>query len=411
MNILIIQLDTLGDILRTTPLIRGLRERFGQKAKISILIEDTFFEVLSLNPDLDEIITFPRLYAGVLEDRASAIQLLSSLRDPQKINPSFKDCFLPFLRLYKKLLKERFDLIINLHFSFRAALFSTLVSPKNLIGNCLNDKFEVIYEDTTQERKEFIRNNKNLMNRLELFLTMGGVRPSSKIPVLYLDPEIEKKVEGNFLNLGIKEKDFLVVIQPGVGWEKQIWRGKRWSCETVTNLIDECYKEFGARVVLIGTEEEKKRAAKVIKLAKTSPINLVGKTTIKELSSIINKANLFVGPDSGPGHIASALRTPVILLYGTTSPLLFGPYGTNFLLLQADLPCQPIYGCPGLCADLTCLKTITSSDIILAYHLLKIAWDPLFKKEAEKLFGELKKRRINSLVPDLEEGCIKLQSV
>lgn len=409
MNILIIQLDTLGDILRTTPLIRGLREKFGQKAKISILIEDTFLEILNLNPDLDEIITFPRPYVRVLEDRSSAIQLLFSLRKPQGITPSLNDCFLSFLRLYKKLLKEKFDLVINLHFSFRAALFLTLIPSKKQIGNCLNDKFEIIYKDITPEKEEFITKNRNLMNRLELFLVMGDVMPSSKIPIVCLDPKTEEIIEKRFSSLGIREGDFLVVIQPGVGWERGIWKGKRWPCETVANLIDECHQNFEAKVILIGTPEEKERASRVVELCRIKPINLVCKTTIAQLVAITKRAGLFVGPDSGPGHIAASLAIPTILVYGATSPLLFGPYGTNFLLLQADLPCQPIYGCRGLCPELTCLKTITSSDIILAYHFLKIVWNPLLKEEAERLFKELKRRRVNPLIPDLEEGCIKLQ--
>lgn len=103
---------------------------------------------------------------------------------------------------------------------------------------------------------------------------------------------------------------------------------RNWSIESYAKIIDYASEKFGMVTVLTGgpSETEINYAAEIEKQAKTKPLNLVGKTSLKELLAVLDQATVVVSPDTGPAHLANALGTPVIGLYATSNPNRTGPY-------------------------------------------------------------------------------------
>jgi len=115
---------------------------------------------------------------------------------------------------------------------------------------------------------------------------------------------------------------------------------------------------------LTGAEKDVELCEKISSLMQHKPILLCGKIGLKVLGAVFKKAKWVVSNDSGPMHIAVAIQAPLIVLFGPTSPLVTGPYGTGvYRILQKDVNCEiPCYNLS--CADNRCMKAITVEDVL-----------------------------------------------
>ncbi|MDY6954147.1 MAG: glycosyltransferase family 9 protein, partial [Thermodesulfobacteriota bacterium] len=112
-------------------------------------------------------------------------------------------------------------------------------------------------------------------------------------------------------------------------------------------------------VVLLGNRSDTGLALKLSnRINGPRLINMVGKTSLLDLVAVLKAAAVGVGPDSGPGHLAAAVGTPYVSLFGPTSPARTAPYGSEHLVVQSTIDCAPCYKrrCPGL--DRLCMRSI-----------------------------------------------------
>src|SRR2546427_4116710 len=103
---------------------------------------------------------------------------------------------------------------------------------------------------------------------------------------------------------------------------------------------------------LIGGRDERPVGKQVMRAMQTAPIDLIGQTTLKELIALLRRARLLVTNDSGPMHLAAAVGTPVIALFGPTDPARTGPYGAGHTVLRSGVPCSP-------CFSRRCMNAVT----------------------------------------------------
>ena len=363
-KILVIQLNTAGDVLRTTPVLRGLKEKY-PKSKIFFLVEDVYRGILKGNPYLDKLISLPQQY---LETKASGF-------------------------LKEELQVEEFDLILNLNiFNPASARLTSLIKAGDVIGTRRDKEGQAQFVDLSEKRAEIIQELKGYTNRAQLYLFMAGVSPAKKVPCFQVEEKDKNYIAGLLRDCGVNEEDFLVVLQPGCGWEDAVWREKRLDEEEVAKIGDALSKELGAKIVLVGAEIEKERAGKVAGLMREESIDLAGRTNYQQLGALLLRADLGVFPDSFPMHLSVALSRPTIAIFGATTPALYGPVGDGFVALLADLPCA-VKGCRYGCPERKCLKMITKEVILKAYRLLKAAktsdWE-----EIERLKSEIKEKGV-----------------
>jgi lipopolysaccharide heptosyltransferase I len=119
------------------------------------------------------------------------------------------------------------------------------------------------------------------------------------------------------------------------------WQSKQWFPAQISQCADYLRGEQGLDVVLLGSKDDDPLAQEVVALSRSNLVNLTGRTTLREAIGVIERAKVAVGPDTGLMHIAAALGTPVISLWGATSPQRTGPYGYADLVLQGKAPCVP----------------------------------------------------------------------
>lgn len=138
---------------------------------------------------------------------------------------------------------------------------------------------------------------------------------------------------------GINRQDKMIVVHPGTGATIKLW-----TTENFAAMVDALAQHYGAYVILAGGEGERRLLLDIIKLTKSQPLTWeVG--GLGRLSALYKRANLVVGLDSGPLHLAVATDTPTIQLFGPTDPDVFGPWGDpqrhRVVRTQVDLPCRP----------------------------------------------------------------------
>jgi lipopolysaccharide heptosyltransferase II len=155
---------------------------------------------------------------------------------------------------------------------------------------------------------------------------------------LPISPVARDRVRALLAARGLRPTQAYVVMGPAARWETKIWPAEQFA--ELVRLVGD---RTGLRVVLIGMESEKGLADRVQELAPCAVVNVAGETTLPELIALVDGAVAAVMHDSGPMHLATALKKPMIALYGPTSPRRTGPFGRADAVARLDLPCSPCY--------------------------------------------------------------------
>lgn len=339
-RILIFEGGGIGDLLRIFPAIDVLRTNFPD-ASISIVVAKGAKGGVDLYPGRD---IFSEIFEYALEDAHRGI--------------------LRKLYLVWTLRKRRYDMIYvpaRGEGMREISMMAFLTGIPHRIGfeNNGAGSFNTV---TLEFRKDISisRQNLALLERYGLKVLEEGIR--IEIPeddIIIVDKLIAKS------NIS-----HLTVIHPGASWYGQY---RMWSVENYILLIKRLLKEFDGVVILTGSKNEEGIGTQICNdLGNQSVINMMGKTTVSQTAAIIRKAHLFIGNDSGPMHIALALKTPTVGIFGPTSHLqvIGGAKGDRCIAVRIDVDCGPCYlhqnGYVPSCKDIKCLKGITVDQVMKA---------------------------------------------
>ncbi len=310
MKILVYQTAFLGDLILTTPLIESIK-RIYPDSFLTVVSKPFGKEVFKNNPFLNKLITFDK-------NKDSTFSLIKNLRS------------------------EKYDIAISPHRSHRSSYILFLSGIPKRIGF---DKsgFSFLYTDIVPhrfDRTHEIDRNLKLLEKLPDFKE----NLLEKNPKLYLTPQ----EDGYYKNFGLKEKKYITVA-PGSKWET-----KRWTSSGFAKVID-ILMEKGENIVLIGSKEDEDFTNQILSKSSKKPINLVGKTDLRQTFSIIKNSKLLISNDSAPVHMAVSFNVPVVDIYGpTVKEFGFYPYKNGVVVEIEGLKCRPC----GLHGHKTCpIKT------------------------------------------------------
>jgi len=327
-RILIIQTAFLGDVILSTPLIKALRELFPDSFISFLLIPETK-KVLENNPYLNEILVYDK----------------RSKKGP-----------ICFFRMIGKIRERGFDLAVIPHRSFRSALLSYLSRIPKRIGFD-NSAGSFLFT----EKVKYLANIHEIERNLNL-LSQFDYHPKNTSPELFLSPEVYSSARKLLYDSDIREDEKIVGIAPG-----SVWATKRWLPERFAEVADRLQQKAGARVVFLGSEGDRKLCQKIADQMKTPPVILAGKTDILQSAAIISLCKMILSNDSAPVHVASAMKKPVVAIFGSTIPEFgFAPYGEGHVIIQKKMECRPcgIHGkrkCPQ--KHFKCMKEITTEEV------------------------------------------------
>jgi lipopolysaccharide heptosyltransferase I len=329
-RILIIKLRAIGDVVMATPVIENLRAQFPE-AHIAFLTEDTSAEIIEDNSFLDEVI--------VIERRQwKNAPFLSALKDQ--------------LQFYRTLHAKKFDLVFDLFGNPRSAVLSLISGAPTRVG--FNFRFRrFCYTKVVTPRGGEVHEvefNLDALKALDIPIVSRQLRMDLSEEAIH--------AAQNWINSRRSNNNKIIGLNPGGGWQI-----KRWPPAYFAELADELVKLYDVQVLLFWGPGEEQIVDSILRLTKEK-IHLVPDSTLKELGGFISCCHLIISNDSGPMHMATALKIPTIGIYGPTNPELQGPYGAGNLAVRQDsVKCL---GCNQLTCKLgnICMTELPASEIL-----------------------------------------------
>jgi heptosyltransferase II len=324
LNILIIKPGAVGDLLQLTPVVRALAARFPNARTTVIVGTQATSMLFKYNPAVAEIIVF---------DQRGEHRSCASI-----------------LRLWQQVRAGSYDLVINFQRSnLKAWLLVTAALPCRVL----------VYH---KQRSPVIH---AVDNYLETIAPLGIVDQDRRLE-LHPGREAEQYADELFAENGLAGKT-VIALNPGATHPVN-----RWGVNQFAVLADTLVERLGSKIIIIGGKEDVLLVAEIEKTMRAKPFVLTGKTTLLQLGAVLKKCDVLVSGDTGPLHLATAVSTPVVSLFGAADPARTGPVGEGNRVLQArDVTCVPCRSRTCTSAVLqNCMKKISVEDVANAVEEL-----------------------------------------
>ena len=365
-NILIVKLSAIGDVIHTLPALAALR-RLYPVADITWVVEEAAADLLAGHPALNRVIVSCRKtwMKEISRGRIAA---------PLKEMHAF----------FKALRSRPYDLVIDFHGLLKSAVIVALSGGRRKLGyDSLQEFSSLFYDEKIPEEM-----GKHAVDRYLDFVRHLAEERKDGAVCLAAPPEFTIAIEEEqrsrvaamldentamLLSHGTGDRPGAETKSGGEGMQQgkprfmainpvALWETKLWEDEKFAELGDRLRVEFGIGIVLTGGEAGP--LDRIRSWMKTEAVNLGGRTTLRELACLYRQAALIVTTDSGPMHLAAAMGTPVVALFGPTDPARTGPYGPGHRVIRRELPCMPCFR--KHCEDPRCMKEISVNEVFSA---------------------------------------------
>lgn len=306
-NILVVKLSAIGDVIHALPVSYAIKETYPE-AHLTWVVEPPTYDLLTMNPYIDEIIVFEK-----------------------KKFKSVSGFLANYGPLKRKIQQRKYDVVLDLQGLFKSAAIARLGQAPVKLGMCnmreLSDKIS----------KPVIGPHAN-GHIVERYLDVAraiGCRVDRTVFPLEVPAREQDLARQLFRQAGADMSNPYVVFAIGANWPN-----KRWPEEYFAELSDWLYEKQLIPVIVGGGVVDEQRAAAICARTEIPPINLVGRTNFKQLTGILQHAQLVVGGDTGPVHLSSGVGTPTIMLMGPTDANRNGPYGQLDNAIETDYSCR-----------------------------------------------------------------------
>lgn len=336
-RILVSRLDNLGDVILATPAIHAIRESLPE-ARITLHASPSGAQVAALNPDVDDVVVYQapwmdpdRLLPQTPErEQEMIVRLRAGRYDGAIIFTSYHESPLPTAYLYY---------LADIPLRHAASIDG----PGSLLTSRHRHPERLVHE---------VERGLDLVGGL-------GFRTEARALVLTPRPDDLEAMRVRLASLGMRPGDPLVVLHPGSTTESRTYPGDQYAT-TIRLLVE----ELGCQVVITGTAGEVELVERIRAASGASSASLAGQTTFPELAALIALADLAITNNTGPMHVAAALKTPVVALFALTNPPeQWGPWRVPHRLLYHPTECALCYTrrCP---VDHACLRKVTPEQVV-----------------------------------------------
>jgi len=329
-KILVIQLGDIGDVVWMIPALRSVKDAY-QQAQLMILTR------------------YPN--EGILLDDP-AITKTFSVRKENSLLSSF--------HLIADLRREKFDLVIDLRADDRGAVASFLTGAPVRAGlfypgmTWRNRLFTHLVDPPPRRERTFGAAEQSLQ-----IIRGLGIKETTTIPHIVVSAESKQKTRQIIAAEKIPTDSGWISINPFSRWSYKEWGMEKWR-----QLMSFIWRKYNMPVLIIGSVEEKERTAKLMQDASSPVYNFAGKTSLRESPALLQMSRLHIGVDSAAPHIAAAVGTPTITIYGPSDWRDWAPPGEKNKVVASDMPCSPCYqkGCAGQGRSL-CLEKLDVAEL------------------------------------------------
>ena len=311
-RILVITLSNVGDIILTTPVIKTLSKEFPE-ARIDVMAGPRGREIFEKDP---------RVFKLIIYDKHSSVKEKA--------------------RLQLKLKKLNYDFVVDL----RNTIFGLLLGPK--------------YRTATIQRfpANIVHKKKRHLYRIHSL----GLDDLGEPYYIHIPEEDDEYISRLLKENNVAEP--FVVVNPGA---KSYL--KRWTAEGFAKVCDRLIDECGSEIIFVGMKEDEAVVNNIIGKMTKSAHNLVSKTNIRQLASLLKRASLVITNDSAPLHLGCAVDAKVLALFGPTDPKKYGPTGEFDMVINKKLSCSPCEN--AACKfNFECMRSIMADEVFDAAKMM-----------------------------------------
>jgi lipopolysaccharide heptosyltransferase II len=269
----------------------------------------------------------------------------------------------------RKLRERKYDLVIDFQGLLKSGIWVWLSKGKQRVGFGRGMQHSECSYIFLNKKVPAVDMEIHALDRELLLLEAINVSCKNVVyhfPITFLH---RQKIEKLLSEAGFqKERQFLVAINPQTMWETKLWSNNRFA-EVADRLA-----EKDIFVVFTGGSADKEVIAEIQQNMNHRSLDLTGKSSLKELAALYELADVVISTDTGPMHIAAAVGTPVVALFGPTAPWRTGPHGEGHQVLRHDLSCSPCFKRQCLLEEdkKQCMKSISVDQVVdAAFALLK----------------------------------------
>jgi heptosyltransferase-1 len=345
MKILIVKLSAIGDVIHTLPALTALHRHYPD-AQIDWLVEDAAADLVRAHASLSRVLVWRR---------KEFVRLLKAGRLPSAGRL--------FLSLLLQLRGTHYDLIIDFQALLKSSLWIFLARGRRKAGFDQGMEHSEHSHLFLNERVPAVSMEMHALDRGLTLLHALGIPESQVLYDVPIGEEDGQAAKLLLLASGVRLDQPLVAINPVAKWPTKLWSAKQFSA------LAGCMLEKGYQVVFTGSKEDRAVIDEMALPLGSSVIRLDGRTTLKTLAAVYRIASVVVSTDTGPMHLAAAVGTPVVALFGPTSPWRTGPYGKGHVVLRAGVSCSPCFSRSCKTTELepvACMNRITVEQVVEA---------------------------------------------
>ena len=332
-RILITRTDRMGDVILSTPAIRAIRQSYPE-AYIAFMIMPRNKDILANNPELDEVIVFDK-YGGQ-KSLWSTLMFAFNLK------------------------RKKFDLGIALHPTNRAHIIMYVAGIPERIGYDKNMPF--LLTKRIAHSKQFGKKHEIDYNLDMLRIAGFKLKVVDRMPYIITNENEKKMVDAVLKTCGLSNK--IIAIHAGASCRSRWWPAKRFA-----QVADQLSRKYKCDIVVVGGDDIEDISKETISYMKEKAIDLTGCLLLGELAEFVSRCKLFISNDSGPVHVAVAVKTPTIAIFGRNDPGLspkrWAPVGEKDEYIHKPHDCEIClaHNCK---KGFICLQNITVDDVLAA---------------------------------------------
>ena len=328
-KILIRSTNWIGDAIMTTPAVRTIRKNFPD-AEITLLALPWVADVFAACPHIDRIFIY----------------------DKQGRHQGMKGK----LRLANDLRAERYDLTILLQNAFEAALISFLARIPVRAGYTTDGRGILL---TNGIRKQPDIGSKHQVHYYQEMLEGLGLKRSENALELFLDPVAIQEADALLKNALEGKEVPIIGLNPGAAYGP----AKRWPAEKYGQVAGRLASATEGLIVIFGTAADQEAAAEITASAGERVLDLTGKTSLSLALACIARCQVFITNDSGLMHVAAALNTPLVAVFGSTDHIATGPFSQQASIIRHPIECSPCMKTHCSKGHLQCMESVTVAEV------------------------------------------------
>ena len=334
MRILVVKPSSFGDIIMTLPALALLR-RTHPDAELGWFVNAEFAGLLDGHPLLARLHVWDRGRRGSIAGFVrGAISLRHTLREVRALAYDVAYDFQGLLR--SGVIAKRSGAPVRIGFSDAREMSAAFYTDKRTVPP-------------------------NAVHAVDRYRALVDPQAADKVAFpLAVDDAARAEAQALLGSLSLQPRERFLAVNPGARWPSKCWPPERFGA-----VARRLHDETGLRTVCVGSASFRTEADALKNAAGDAVLDATGRTSLKGLAALLQKAQFLLTNDSGPMHLAVAVGTPVVALFGPTDPAKIGPYGTGHEVVRAPVDCMPCSkrDCP---EKRSCLDMLDANTVINA---------------------------------------------